>query len=37
MPVIVRVEVGFWVATRHDMGVCDAIDADAPRFADEKH
>ena len=37
MPTIVRVEVGSLIATQHDMGVCDAIHADDPRIADEKH
>ena len=36
MPVMLRVEVGSLVAAQHDMGVCDAIHADAPRIADEK-
>jgi hypothetical protein len=36
MPAIVRVEVGSLVAAQHDLGVCDAIHADAPRIADEK-
>lgn len=36
MPTIVRVEVGSLIAAQHDMGVCDAIHADAPRTGDEK-
>jgi hypothetical protein len=36
MPTIVRVEVGSLVAAQHDMGVCDAIHADAPLIAEEK-